>query len=97
MIEKQSRSITQEWDSESDIIYPGVREFATLTSAQTHLVAEEATRDVNLFASNDDNLLARESLLGDDGSKTTQEMPFAVDDNRRRGESGHFWGTEGEL
>jgi len=52
-------------------------------------VAEEAAGDVDLLAAHDDDLLAREDLLGDNGGQPTQEMALAVDDNRARGEGRH--------
>jgi hypothetical protein len=45
------------------------------------LVAEEAARDVKLFATNNDNLLSVESLLSNNGSETTEKVTLAVDDN----------------
>jgi hypothetical protein len=69
-----------------------VLQFCNVDLSLTHLVAEEATRDIDLFASNNDDLLTRKRLLGDYGCQATQEMSFAVDDNRRRGECGHFRG-----
>jgi hypothetical protein len=45
------------------------------------LVTEEATRDVELFAADNDNLLSIESLLSNDRSKTTKKVTLAVDDN----------------
>jgi len=52
-------------------------------------VAEEAARNVDLLAADDDDLLAREDLLGDNGGQPTQEMALAVNDNRTRGEGRH--------
>jgi hypothetical protein len=45
------------------------------------LVAEEAAGDLNLLASDDNDLLAVQQLLGDNAGKTAQQMPFAVDDD----------------
>lgn len=61
-------------------------------TARTDLVPEEAAANIDLLASNNDDLLAVKSLLGDCGRQTTQEMALAVDDNGRRGERGHFRG-----
>ena len=54
-----------------------------------HLVAEEAARDVNLLAPDDDNLLAVKDLLRDNRSKTAQKMALAVNDDGGGGEGGH--------
>ena len=54
-----------------------------------HLVAEEAARDVNLLAPNDDNLLAVQDLLGHNGGQPTEEMALAINDDGARGEGGH--------
>ena len=37
----------------------------------TEFVSEEATRDIDLFASNNNNFLARQDLLGDYRSQST--------------------------
>ena len=42
---------------------------------------EELSRDVDLFATDDDNLLAVEDLLGHGRGQTTKEMALAVNDN----------------
>jgi hypothetical protein len=57
-----------------------------------HLVPEETARDVNFFTSHDHNLLAREDLLRNNGGQSTKEMPLAINDDGRRGESGHCRG-----
>ena len=54
-----------------------------------HLVAEEAARDVNLFAPHYDNLLPVQNLLGDNGRKPAQKMALAINDDGARGEGGH--------
>ena len=54
-----------------------------------HLVAEEAARNVDLLAPDDDNLLAVENLLRDNRSEATKKMALAVDDNGGGGEGGH--------
>lgn len=56
----------------------------------TNLVAEEAAGDVDLFAADDGNLLAREDLLGNDAGQATEQMAFAVDNDGARRERGHF-------
>lgn len=45
------------------------------------LVTEEGTRDVQLLAADDNDTLASESLLGNNGGKATQKMALTVDDN----------------
>jgi hypothetical protein len=45
------------------------------------LVTEEFTRDVQFFTTNNNHLLTIQSLLGNDGSKTTEEVTFTVNDN----------------
>jgi hypothetical protein len=67
-----------------------------------NLVAEEATRDVDLLAADDGDLLAREDLLSDSAGQATEQMAFAVDNNGARRERGHIeqsrrmklWGSE---
>jgi len=56
-------------------------------SSSTHLVAEEASRDVNLFTPDNDNFLSVENLFGDDGGESTQEMALSIyyDGGRRNG------------
>jgi len=56
------------------------------------LVPEEAAADINLLASDHNDLLPRESLFGDNRRQTTQQVPFAVNDDRGRRERGHFEG-----
>jgi len=53
------------------------------------LVAEEAPRNVDLLASNNNNFLAIENLLRDDRSQPTKEMALAINNDGGRGESGH--------
>jgi hypothetical protein len=55
----------------------------------SHLVSEERARDVDLLAPDNNDFLAIENLLGDDGRQTTEEMAFPVDDNRSRGDCSH--------
>jgi hypothetical protein len=45
------------------------------------LRAEELARDVEGFASNDDNLLAVEQLLGHDAGQATEKVSLAIDNN----------------
>jgi len=56
----------------------------------SELVAEEATRDVDLLAADDVDLLAREDLLSDSAGQATEQMAFAVDNNGARRERGHI-------
>ena len=62
-------------------------------SRGTHLVAEEASRDVNLFTPDNDNFLAVENLFGDYGSESTQEMALSIyhDGGRRNGGHDEVW------
>jgi len=48
------------------------------------LVTEEFTRNVQGFTSDDDNLLTIEGLLGDDGSKTSEQVTLAINNNGLR-------------
>ena len=52
------------------------------------LVSEELTGDVEGLASDNDNLLAVEDLLGNNGSQTAQQVALSVNDNNRF-ERGH--------
>jgi len=47
----------------------------------SQLVAEEAARDVDLLAPDNDYLLAAENLLRDNRSEPTQKMAFAINDD----------------
>lgn len=47
----------------------------------THLVAEEAARDVDLLAPHNDNLLAVQNLLGDNGGQPAKKMALAINDD----------------
>jgi hypothetical protein len=51
-----------------------------LTDGHT-LCAEELSRDVEGFASNNDNLLSVQQLFGDSASQTTEEVSLAVDND----------------
>lgn len=53
------------------------------------LVAEETARDIDLLAPNNNNLLARESLFGNDGGQATEKVALAINHDGRRRESGH--------
>lgn len=44
----------------------------------------EGTRDVQCFSSDNNDTLTRKELLGDDGSKSTQQMSFSVDNDDLR-------------
>jgi len=55
----------------------------------TELVAEKAPGDVNLFAPYNNDFLARENLLRDDGGQPTKEMTLAINNDGCRGECGH--------
>lgn len=54
-----------------------------------HLVAEEAARDVDLLAPDDDNLLAAQDLLGDNARQPSEKMALAINHDGGRGEGGH--------
>jgi len=56
-------------------------------SSDMYLVAEEAARDVDLFAPDNDNFLSVENLFGDYGGESTQEMALSIyyDGGRRNG------------
>ena len=43
--------------------------------------SKEFARDVEFFASNNDDLLAVEELLGDDAGEATEEVALAVNDD----------------
>ena len=66
-----------------------VVESSYFRSGNTYLVAEEAARDVNLFAPDDNNFLSVENLLGDYGSESTQEMALSIYYDGGRRNSGH--------
>jgi len=59
----------------------------------SQLITEETTADVNFFAADDDNLLARENLFRNDGRKATQEMALAIDNDGGGGECRHSSGV----
>lgn len=64
-------------------------EFASLNGLTRYLVAEEATRNVDLLAANDNNLLAVQDLLGDDRGQPAQKMALTINDDGAGGDSGH--------
>lgn len=45
------------------------------------LGTEEGARHVQLLAAHNDNALARQELLGNNGSQTTQQVTLSVNDN----------------
>jgi len=47
----------------------------------SQLVAEETATNVDFFTTNDDNLLAGEDLLRDDGCESAEEVALAIDDD----------------
>jgi len=53
------------------------------------LVTEEAPRDVDFLAANDDNLLAIQNLLGYNGGQPTKEVTLAVNDDWGCRDGGH--------
>jgi hypothetical protein len=55
----------------------------------THLISEKASRYVDLLTPHNDDLLAGENLLRDDGGQATKEVAFTIYDDARRRESGH--------
>lgn len=63
----------------------GLVESGTLTqvSVEGKLVSELRTRDVHVLATNNDDLLAVQDLLGHNGSQTTQKVALGVDNNNR--------------
>ena len=54
-----------------------------------HLVAEEAARDVNLLTPHNNDFLAVQDLLRNNGSKSAEEVALTINDDGGRGESGH--------
>jgi len=56
----------------------------------SELVPEERTRDVDLLASNDGDLLTAQDLLRNDRSETTEEVTFSVNDDGGSREGGHL-------
>ena len=60
-----------------------------MLKCRTHLVAEEAARNVDLLAPDDDNLLAIQNLLRDYRGQPSEQMALAINDDGGRGEGGH--------
>jgi len=46
-----------------------------------NLVSEEGSRDVNRFTSNNNDSLSAEEFLGNDGSKSSEQMAFTIDND----------------
>jgi hypothetical protein len=61
-----------------------------------HLVTEEAARDVDFLAANDNNLLAIQNLLGYNGGQPTEEVTLAVNDDWGWRDGGHGKSEEGK-
>jgi hypothetical protein len=55
----------------------------------THLVTKEAPWDVDFLASYNDNLLAVQNLLGNNGRQPTKKVTLAIDDDGGRRNGGH--------
>ena len=68
---------------------PLVVESPQFHSSGMYLVAEEAARDVDLFAPHNNNFLSVENLLGDYGSESTQEMALSIYYDGGRRNCGH--------
>lgn len=58
-------------------------------NADADLVSEEAARNIDFFASNHYDFLARKNLLGDNRGQSTKEMTLAINNDGCRRESGH--------
>ena len=61
-----------------------------LIPTATHLGTEERSGHVDLLATDDNNPLSLEDLLGDDGREPTEEVTLAVNDVRLRLEERHL-------
>lgn len=55
--------------------------YSALHEGERTLGAEEFARDVEGFAADNDNLLAVKELLGDDASKSAEQVALAIDDD----------------
>lgn len=55
----------------------------------SYLVSEEAARDVNLLTPHNDDFLAVQDLLRNNGSKSAEEVALTINDDGGRGECGH--------
>ena len=80
--------VVTELQKVTKIMY-SVAKSSNLGSNGMYLVAEEAARDVNLFAPDNNNFLSVENLLGDYGSESTQEMALSIYYDGGRRNSGH--------
>lgn len=58
-------------------------------SSGMYLVAEEAARDVNLFAPDNNNFLSVKDLFGNYGGESTQEMALSINYDGGRRNGGH--------
>ena len=58
-------------------------------SSSMYLVAEEAARDVNLFAPDNNNFLPVKNLFGNYGGESTQEMALSINYDGGRRNGGH--------
>jgi hypothetical protein len=78
--------VVTELQKATKIMY-SVVESSNVCSSGMYLVAEEAARDVNLFAPDNDNFLSAENLFGNYGGESTQEMALSIyyDGGRRNG------------
>jgi len=78
--------VVTELQKVTKIMY-SVAKSSNLGLSGMYLVAEEAARDINLFAPDNDNFLSGENLFGDYGGKSTQEMALSIyyDGGRRNG------------
>jgi len=78
--------VVAELQKVTSIMY-SVAKSSNLGSSGMYLVAEEAARDINLFAPDNDNFLSAENLFGDYGGESTQEMALSIyyDGGRRNG------------
>ena len=68
---------------------PHLHCYTSLHARVTHLVPEEAARDVDLLAPHNDDFLAIEHLLRDNRSKPPKEVALAINNDGGRGEGGH--------
>ena len=79
--------VTKLWKA-TKIMY-SVVESSNFCSSGMYLVAEEAARDVNLFAPDNDNFLSAENLFGKYGGESTQEMALSINYDGGRRNGGH--------
>ena len=75
--------------AESNQSTPLVVKSSKFGSSGMYLIAEEAARDVNLFAPDDNNFLPVKNLLGDYRSEPTQEMALSINYDGGRRDGGH--------